>query len=122
MRVSRNFMLDEYGCKCGCKTELEDVSANLIYQMQKLRDQFSLPIKIASGYRCPAHNKKIGGAKNSQHMKGKAVDIDVSNLSSGARYRLIQLAFGFGVFKGIGIGSGKLHLDVRSGEPVFWFY
>ena len=33
------------------------------------------PIHVNSGYRCHALNKKIGGAKNSQHMKGLAADI-----------------------------------------------
>lgn len=116
-------MLSEFACKCGkCETKPADISQNLIYQLQKLRDGLGLPIKITSGYRCPDHNKAIGGAKRSQHILGKAVDLDVSHLSVGARYRLIQLIFDFGVFKGIGIGDNKLHIDVRSGEPTFWFY
>ena len=32
-------------------------------------------IRINSGYRTPEHNKKIGGATNSQHTKGEAADI-----------------------------------------------
>ena len=32
-------------------------------------------IRIASGYRTPAYNKQIGGATNSQHCKGEAVDL-----------------------------------------------
>ena len=32
-------------------------------------------IRVNSGYRTPAHNKQIGGATNSQHCKGEAVDI-----------------------------------------------
>ena len=32
-------------------------------------------IRINSGYRTPAHNKQIGGATNSQHCKGEAVDM-----------------------------------------------
>lgn len=31
---------------------------------------------VSSFFRSPALNKKIGGAKNSQHMTGEAVDID----------------------------------------------
>lgn len=33
------------------------------------------PIKVNSGYRTPAYNKQIGGATNSQHCRGEAVDI-----------------------------------------------
>ncbi len=33
------------------------------------------PIHVNSGYRCLALNKKIGGARNSQHLYGLAADI-----------------------------------------------
>ncbi len=33
------------------------------------------PIRITSGYRCPALNTAIGGATTSQHMVGEAADI-----------------------------------------------
>lgn len=32
-------------------------------------------ITVIDGYRSPAHNAGVGGAKNSQHMLGKAADI-----------------------------------------------
>ena len=39
------------------------------------REKWGRPIKVTSGYRCPALNKAIGGAAQSQHMKGEAADI-----------------------------------------------
>ena len=33
------------------------------------------PIRITSGFRCPALNTIVGGAPSSQHMKGEAADI-----------------------------------------------
>ena len=41
-----------------------------------LRDYYNKPIYIASGYRCQILNNLINGSENSQHMEGKAVDID----------------------------------------------
>lgn len=32
------------------------------------------PIPVTSGYRCPELNSAVGGATNSQHMAGEAVD------------------------------------------------
>jgi len=123
MRLSRNFTLDELACKCGkCDTTVEEINSNLVYQLQKLRDSFGLPIKIASGYRCPEHNKAIGGAPNSQHMRGTAVDICTRHLRGEQRYQLIQLIFRLSTFNGVGIGGGRLHVDVRAGTPVMWFY
>ncbi len=122
--LSRHFTLEELACKCGeCTTHINDINANLIYQLQKLRDNFGLPINIASGYRCEKHNEKIGGAKHSQHLQGRAVDISTKNLSAADKYRLIQQVFRLGSFHGVGIGGNKLHVDVRLGNtPVFWFY
>jgi len=42
----------------------------------KVREHFGKPIGISSGFRSVELNRKINGAKNSQHMEGKALDID----------------------------------------------
>lgn len=44
---------------------------------QPIREHFGVPIYITSGYRSAALNKKIGGARNSQHLTGEAIDIDM---------------------------------------------
>lgn len=41
--------------------------------LEILREQIG-PIQITSWYRCPDLNKKVGGAKNSAHMTGWAID------------------------------------------------
>lgn len=55
--------------------------ANMIVLAEKIfqpiREHFGVPIYISSGYRSAALNKKIGGAKNSQHCLGQAIDIDM---------------------------------------------
>lgn len=43
---------------------------------QPVRDHFSVPIKVTSGYRSEALNRKIGGSPTSQHSKGRALDLD----------------------------------------------
>lgn len=43
--------------------------------LDPLRERWGRPIKVTSGYRCAALNKAIGGAAQSQHMKGEAADI-----------------------------------------------
>ena len=44
---------------------------------QPLRDGLGVPIYVSSGYRSAALNKAIrGSSKTSQHMKGKALDLD----------------------------------------------
>jgi hypothetical protein len=43
---------------------------------QPIRNHFGAPIFVSSGYRSEALNKAINGAKNSQHCKGQALDLD----------------------------------------------
>ena len=40
-----------------------------------IREFLGAPLPASSGYRCPALNAAIGGARNSRHLAGKAVDI-----------------------------------------------
>ena len=73
-KLSDHFQSSELACHhCGeCK-----VSFELIIALEKLRNKVNQPIIITSGYRCSLHNKKVNGAKNSQHLYGNAVDIKI---------------------------------------------
>ena len=43
---------------------------------QPLRDAFKCPIYVSSGYRGADLNRAIGGSLRSQHMEGRALDLD----------------------------------------------
>lgn len=43
--------------------------------LDPLRTAYRKPIYVNSGYRCEELNELIGGAKNSDHLKGMAADI-----------------------------------------------
>lgn len=43
--------------------------------LEMVRALLQAPVHINSGYRSPVVNRAVGGAKNSQHMTGQAVDI-----------------------------------------------
>ena len=45
--------------------------------LQPLRDHLGHAITITSGYRSPKVNKAVGGSKTSQHLEGKAADIQL---------------------------------------------
>ena len=47
--------------------------------LDPLRDWYGKPIRVNSGYRCPALNKAVGGVANSQHLTGQAADIDTDD-------------------------------------------
>lgn len=43
--------------------------------LDKVREMWGKPIGVNSGYRSPELNRAVGGAKNSQHLRGEASDI-----------------------------------------------
>ena len=45
--------------------------------LDPLRAAYGMPIRISSGYRCPALNKAVSGAVTSIHMIGYAADMQV---------------------------------------------
>lgn len=48
-----------------------------------------LKFNVSSGYRCLQLNKKIGGAKNSQHTKGQAADLTPIGMTTEEFYQSI---------------------------------
>jgi len=52
---------------------LRQVAINIF---QPLRDSFGCPIYVSSGYRSGELNTAIGGSTRSQHVEGRALDLD----------------------------------------------
>lgn len=50
---------------------------------EPIRANFRQPIRISSGYRSQSLNAAIGGAINSQHSTGEAIDIDMDGTDVG---------------------------------------
>lgn len=71
--LSTNFKVKEFACKDGSDIILID--SDLVTILQHLRNLIMSAITITSGYRNEKYNAKIGGAKSSQHMLGKASDL-----------------------------------------------
>lgn len=78
IKLSEHFCSREFACHhCGqCKVNME-----LVIALEKLRKLVNVPIIITSGYRCPIHNKTVGGVKNSQHLFNNAVDVKIKGYS-----------------------------------------
>ncbi len=58
--------------------------------LEPLRQRFGV-IRITSGYRCERLNRAVGGVKNSQHLRGEAADIHVSDIEVGRKmFRFIK--------------------------------
>lgn len=125
MKITNNFSKKEFDSRDGSEMPQEVLSniKEVARNLEVLRALVSAPIKINSGYRSPAHNKAIGGVKNSFHVKGMAADIKVEGYSSKHIYGLIEVLIERGDMKegGLGLYNGFVHYDVR-GTKARWDY
>ena len=78
-KLSPNFTVYEFRCRDGSDVVMIDES--LVVLLQCIREHFGKPITITSGYRTGTHNTAVGGSKSSQHLLGKAADIQVAGVS-----------------------------------------
>lgn len=110
--MTANFNLNEFMCPC-CGGN--NIQAGLVERLQKARTLADVPFKITSGWRCEEHNKKIGGEKDSSHMKGWAVDIACG--TSRIYFQILKACIDAG-FNRIGRGRDYIHVDCDPGKPV----
>lgn len=105
--------------KCKGTNEIH-MDEEFMEKLVAIRDKLNLPMTITSGYRSKEHNKSIGGAKNSPHLHGKAVDIACYGEKA---YQIVQLALEEG-FTGIGVkqkgthGARFIHIDTMEVGPL----
>ena len=100
---------------------ITDNIVKLAKYMDKVRkDLGGNPIKITSWYRDTATNKRVGGAKFSQHLHGNAVDFYVVGQSTVDTFKELK-TFGGGKLS-LALGSGFIHIDLRPGAPARWRY
>ena len=123
MQLTENFNLSEFASNDGAEFTLE-AKLNLRVlskQIQIIRDHFGRAININSGYRSKEHNKAIGGAANSYHVKGMAADMRIEGVSPKALHGQIQMLIDAGKIMqgGLGLYDSFVHYDIR-GHLARW--
>ena len=123
--LTANFSKSEFDCNDGSVMPM-DVLVNVQEQaenLQVIRDFVDRSITVNSGHRSPTYNKKIGGAKNSQHLLGNASDIKIKGISPKEVADIIEGLIRIGAIEQGGIGiyssSGFTHYD-RRGTKARW--
>ena len=111
------------------------IDRELLFKILELQNELtkrgynSDGFQVKNGHRHPAHNSRIGGAKKSQHIAGKAVDIVVSDINKDGKStqadkeivlkildeKVIRNKGGIGRYP----GTMVVHFDVR-GKKARW--
>ena len=111
--ISENFKVKEFACKDGTDKILIDVSF-VQGPLQDIRTHFGKPVRINSAYRTEFYNKKVGGANNSYHKKGRAFDIYIKGVTPR---EIAKYAASIGI-KGVIQYNNFVHVDSR--ETRYW--
>ncbi|KMQ73774.1 D-Ala-D-Ala carboxypeptidase family metallohydrolase [Marinobacter subterrani] len=85
--------------------------------MQDVRKHFNAPITITSGCRCESHNANVGGSPNSQHLRGRAADIQVEGVDPPLVSQWLEKTY---PDLSIGRYDTFTHIDTRTNGPARW--
>lgn len=101
-----SFSPEELACRGTGQLVIDEPSLD---KLQALRNLLGVPMIVHSAYRSPEHNKRVGGAKHSQHLYARAYDISMSNHDPEdfeAKARSVGFT-GFGYYP----KQGFMHID-----------
>ena len=109
----RYFTRAEFRCTCGkCGGFPVEPEETLVRLADQVRDHFGAPVMVSSGVRCQTHNDELpGSAKNSYHVKGKAMDFCVQGVSGAellAYVKQLPVHYAYQIK-----GSDFVHMDVN---------
>lgn len=96
----------------------EHMNDDFLIKLDAVRDLCGFPFIVTSSYRTPEKNRQVGGAPNSMHLYGRAVDVKCDN---GIQRGLIaRHALNMGL--SVGVMRDGVHLDDRPDQIVFHYY
>lgn len=99
--------------------EVVNLNPDLVEKLDHARGFAHCPFFITSGYRSKGQNDAAGGAENSSHMRGLAVDIRCDDAFK--RFRMVSALILAG-FNRIGVYNAHIHVDIDRSLPqnVMW--
>lgn len=117
--LSDHFSYDE--CKCKhCGKEWTD--PRLLGLAEQVRWALgNRPMIPTSVCRCRDHNAAVGGAADSQHVYGRAMDFKMSGVSTEAIYEALKALHRCGYLPdlhGLGVYDSWVHIDCRNAEGL----
>ena len=116
----RYFQIEEFDSR-DVKGSGSNMDTTFLSMIDEARAIANIPFKITSGYRTEKHNNKIGGVKDSSHLKGLAADVYCADDKSRdiMLYALRKVGF-----NRIGIAKTFIHCDcdTSKNKKRTWVY
>jgi uncharacterized protein YcbK (DUF882 family) len=125
-RITPHFQVIEFACRDG--SDLVLLSPDTLGALEKIRAYYrrfwpTATISINSGYRTPSYNRRIGGARGSQHIYGRAADFIVKipggKIPARKVFNDINAGRILGTHQG-GLGSYATFVHIDTGPTRRW--
>ncbi len=97
----------------------ERMSTFFLIKMDNLREAVGFPLIPTSTFRDEEYNRKKGGARNSMHLKGRAMDVRTYHLTGSQRVELMSKALDLGLT--VIVEKNVWHFDDRKDQTVSMF-
>lgn len=93
-KVTKDFSPTEFRCNCGHCTGYPTYMKQVeLKHLQKIRTHYKKPMTITSGMRCSYENNRVGGVRNSGHLKGYAADFYMKGVTDTVEHRKSALSY-----------------------------
>ena len=125
-RISEHLTWEEVRCKCRAESPSSHCDGGVprhetVELFERIRRRCSerigrdCPLKVNSGVRCAVHNLRVGGAPDSEHLTGRALDLRCPDSLSLPEFWCIceeEVAVG-----GFGAYPWGAHVDTALSDP-----
>jgi uncharacterized protein YcbK (DUF882 family) len=132
---AQHFYLHEFACKDGTPYPAEWITDRLCPLadiLESIRHELAVwvgsdrlvKMEIISGYRTPKHNRSVKGARNSQHLAGRAADVECYVRDPGGLWREVDIPTAWKLAqsvhsRGMRIGGLGAYPNGKNGSPGF---
>lgn len=128
MKITEHFKREEFDCYDGTPYPAYWVGIflrPLCDMLEVIRADIKAPLYVSSGYRTESYNRKVGGARHSQHVQGTAADIWTKAMNATVlhdRIRNLYFADQLLHLGGLGWYPTFVHVDIRPyiGHLAVW--
>ena len=103
------------------RPENSTITQNLVKlagELQGIRDRYGRPMTITSAYRDPVTNRRVGGARFSEHVKGGAADFRIQGVSPWRVFRDLDAGWD----KPLASSNSFTHIGVVRSVAARWSY
>jgi len=125
VRVTKNFYnskdRDWMSCPC-CNAFVynQDAMERIQHLRSNMGKSFSLTKYGGGFFRCEKYQESINPGVNSQHCKGRAMDILATGWDGHTKWRFLKEAMYLGLSVKYYSDKNFFHVDLREGDAVTW--